>query len=64
MVKNPPADAGYTGSTPDLGLCAAAIEPVLPSREATATDAHALWSPCSAARGAAAVRGSSTAAGE
>ena len=64
MVKNPPADAGYMGSTPDLGLCAATIEPALPSWEATATDARALWNPCSAARGASAVRGSSTTAGE
>ena len=63
-VKSPPADAGSPGSTPGLGLCATTIEPVLSSQEATATDAHVLWSSCSAARGATLVRGSSTTAGE
>ena len=74
MVKNPPANAGDTGSVPGPGRftqaeeklspCTITTAPVLQSPGAAATEASEPESPVSATREGAAVRGLSTATRE
>ena len=54
MVKNPPANAGDTGSIPDLGRFLHALEQL--SLCATTTEGRAPQSPCSSTREATAMR--------